>query len=169
MKRWALSVIASLAILVGILGVVPRSLYAIDVDSLVQKYVQALNAKDYQEAALVLHYPETFVAEKLEKERNDVASALSIFADELGEVVGYRRPAIGQYLHLGVQAGSGKHWAKHPPTTQVVYEVDYSRAGNGFIIFQFSQVHGKLVVYSVLYGLPENDPNTILALNRIAT
>ena len=132
------------------------------------KYLDALQGGDFLSAARSLHYPESFTPEKVAAEIRGISNVLQIITDELGTMSSYElnhRGIVYRFFYL--QTASHEYWDTYPFFKSLIFDVNYAKKGNGYVIFTFSIINDKLVIHSVLFGLPADNPDSEAVLRRI--
>jgi hypothetical protein len=140
---------------------------------LASQYVEAVNNGEYEKAALKLYYPASLQGLEKENEVQDISKSFSIFAQEFGQISNLQPGETGKYYSAMVMTGSLEFWSDKMETLNLKYHVNYTKHDQGFLVFNFSEIEGVLILRSVEYGLPAskaNVKNTITkVLKRLAT
>lgn len=123
------------------------------------KFLSNLQSNDIPNTANCMHYPDYFTKEQLEDEIRGISKILTIVNNKLGFIESYQlndNPIFYKYLSL--QNASQEYWNKYPVFNAIIYNVKYTKCGNGYIIFRFSILNEQLVINSILFGLPADKP-----------
>ena len=142
-------------------------------DVTAQKYVEAVNAKDYRKAAKMLHFPGNMEEKAKQKEVRVISESLGILVDELGAFDRYQPGEADRFYSVFIMAGSLDYWSDKMDGVSVIYRVQYNRKGQGYLIFRYAKLHSKLVLRAVEYGLPRAQSGALETIKhliyRIAT
>ena len=130
-------------------------------------YIEAINAKDFEKAALQIYYPESLQGEEKENEIREISKSLTIFDNEFGSVSNISPAELEKYYSALVMAGSLKFWVDKVNGLNLKYQVIYSKHNKGFMVFNFSEVNGELELRSVEYGLPATRSDAISVVTKL--
>lgn len=142
--------------------------YEAEVKPVALRFLDAFQGGDFLSAARSLHYPDSFTPNKVTAEIRGISNVLKIITDELGTMNSYELNHRGIiYRFFYIQTASREYWNTYPFFKSLIFDVNYAQKGDGYLIFNFSIINDTLVIHSVLFGLPADDPDSDAALTRI--
>ncbi len=135
-------------------------------------FIKSYNSGDFVSASKLFHIPASYTQEQVSHEKEATVKVLELIRNEFGKITSYRSPS-GSYSFHRVMFGTGdlRYWNKHPRFTKVVYEVEFSKLGRGYITIALVNINKKTEIRQIIYGLPMNSPgaenNTSIIVNKI--
>ena len=137
---------------------------------LAEQHLNNIVVNDMVEAAKTLHLPVYFTPSERKDEITGLSKALQIIIDELGTIDTYTASeSADTYRVIYLYSATPDFWDKHPTFNYLIYDVNYSKKGKGYIIFSFSIIEDKHVINSVRYGLSESNPESEAIFKKIET
>jgi len=142
--------------------------YNAETELISEKYLNFIMQNKFIEAASILNYPDYFTAEELKSDISSISKSLQIASDELGAVISYKKNEYPFKIYkVGFYGGSSEFWDKYPVFMKQIYDVEFSKNTNGYLILNFSIIKDKLVLSSLEYGLAMDTPNNKETIERI--
>jgi len=133
-----------------------------------ERYLESNKKGDAANAVKAFHYPVYFTSEQLNSEIDGISKVLAIITDKLGTLNSHKlNDSQILYRFLALQSASQEYWNKYPYFNGLVYDVQFSKKGKGYLVFRFSIIKDKLEIHSVLYGLPEDNPEAKMVFKEI--
>lgn len=132
--------------------------YDNEAQKIAEPFLESLKVGRISNAVDLLHDPDSFTPEQMQEETRGVSTVLSTVPDKLGMITSYqiRDSRIPQYSHFTLFTASQGYWDRYPYFNALIYDVEYSKKGSGYLIFRFSIVDDKLVINSLSYCLPDS-------------
>ncbi len=135
-----------------------------EINRLILDFFLYISQENYTSAAELFHYPPEYSPKQRQHDLEGVALLLNAFTGSFGQI---KRRSINtkEAEIFGLQVGGGnlQYWQKHRETLSLVYQVDFSNYGNGFITFTICNLHQKYEIREVNYGLSASqDSSTLL-------
>ena len=131
---------------------------AADPQALVESLARALESGRFADAALLFHYPESFTASELARDRAVVGTSLRVLLEELGTLrIGGSVVDTPLLALVGVGGGSVVYWQAKPDlgrTQTAIHRVVFSKAGEGWLVVHVFRDLRTSGVQSVLFGFP---------------
>ena len=62
---------------------------------------------------------------------------------------------------------SPDYWSNYPYFMKRLYNVHYSKKGDGHLAYKFSIIKGKMVIHSIEYGLSVNGSDTKKTISNV--
>lgn len=141
--------------------------YESEASQIAEKYIETTQSEGY-DALEIFHIPENYTAEEIFHEKEGLTAILKVISHRFGAINSFaRNNSSSQISGFLLQSGSLDYWSKHPYFITIAYDVHYALQGKGLVIFRFSIIKNKLVVYSVWYGLPTKNPETELFIKNL--
>lgn len=132
-----------------------------------ERYIAATQSEDLDPLE-ILHMPEDFTAEELYHERQGLTKILDIISNRFGAVNSFSlNTSPSQISGFILQSGTPDYWRRYPYFISLIYDVRYTLKGKGCLIFTFSIINDKLVINSIRYGLPAENPETELFIKNL--
>jgi hypothetical protein len=118
--------------------------------------------------AKAFHCPDYFTSEQLNSELDGISRVLDIITDKLGTVESYKlNNSQIIYFFFALRSASQEYWNKHPYFNRLIYDVEYSDKGSGYLVFSFSTIKDEVVLSTILYGLPVDNPETEMVFKEL--
>lgn len=140
-----------------------------EISQLASSFFKHMKQDDYLKASQLFHYPPTYTTEERKKDEIAVSKSLGAFKESFGQII---RPQIEtenkQIISLQVGGGDIPYWQKHPQYFTQVYNVNFSKYGDGFITFTICNLTNKFEIREVKYGLLASYSNAIPLLKNSA-
>jgi len=132
--------------------------YDNEAQKIAEPFLENLKMRQISNAVDLLHYPDSFTPEQMQEETRGVSTVLSVVPDKLGAITSYqiRDSRIPLYRHFTLFTASQEYWNRYPYFNALIYDVEYSKKGSGYMIFRFSIIDDKLVINSLSYCLPDS-------------
>lgn len=135
--------------------------------------VDLLRSRNLEEIANTLHYPGSYTAEELARDRKSVEEGLQFLTGEFGAVRDVTRQiAPVNFFEIGVSGGDLEYWKEYVKTgTQknIEYRVTFSKIGPGILRVTYIKGNGQWEVRSVDFGIEATTPGareTILTIGK---
>jgi hypothetical protein len=124
-------------------------------------FLSALQHRDILAAADSMHIPGDYTGDQAEAEIRGLSTILDVLTHKLGQVTAIApNDTPIRYKYFALQSASREYWQTRPVFNALIYDVTYANAGKGYLIFRFSIVDQKTVIHSLLFGLPEDNPES---------
>lgn len=142
--------------------------YNNEAEMLAREYLENYKKGDMSSVVNLLHYPDSFTPEQLNEDKNGIARWLALVADKLGSLESYELNNNQiSYLFVAVGTASLEYWDKHPFFYSLIYDVNFSKKGKGYLFFNFSIINDKLVIHSTYFGLPADNPASQIVIKEL--
>ena len=105
--------------------------YGGEYENLSNAYLEEFKNGNFVNAARLLHCPEFFTSEEIEKDVISISKTLRIFFDEFGALLSAEKVETNLFVTLLTACGTVDYWKSNPPINQIVYETlhGYLRVG----------------------------------------
>ncbi len=122
-------------------------------------FIKSYNSGDFDSASKLFHIPAFYTQEQVSHEKEAAVKVLELLRNEFGKITSYQSPG-GQYNFHRVMFGTGdlRYWNKRPRRSKVVYEVEFSKLGRGYITLVLVNIKKKTEIRQIIYGLPMDSP-----------
>ncbi len=113
------------------------------------------NTKHIAKTPKLFHFPPTSLPEIKAKDTKYISAGMRVFLREFGNIsnerqVYYQEPS--QDFRIG--AGTDEYWQNHPDFERWIFKVSFSKAGEGYIRFDFCKITAKWQIGFVRFALP---------------
>ena len=133
-----------------------------------ENYLESFKEQGAIKTAQLFHYPDHFDSEEINREIDGIAGALTVISENLGAIDSYQlNNSPISYEFLALHSASAEYLNTYPYFSALIYDVEYSEKGKGYLLFKFWIVKDKLVINSVLYALPADDPETKIVFKAL--
>lgn len=134
--------------------------YVSEANRIAERYIAATQSGD-SDLLEFFQIPEDFTAEELYHEKQGLTKILGIIAQRFGTVNSFKlNTSPSQISSFLLQSGTLDYWRQYPFFISLIYDVRYSLKDKGYLIFRYSIISDKLVINSIRYGLPAENPET---------
>ncbi len=142
--------------------------YENEVKDISESYLEANKKLDTVNMAKAFHYPSSLTQEQLKEKTADNSKFLKSLVDKLGAIDSFKQGnSQMETLYLNLSGATKEYWKKYPMFKRAIYEVNFSKKGRGFLIFGFSIIEDKMVIHSIFYALPKENPEAELVFKEL--
>lgn len=153
-KKWYFWTLLAVLLLVTALAFAQQTISEETYKPIAAKFLTAMQQKDFTKAAGLFHYPTTYTADQLKKDRDQVKIILEIINGELGEVREYKISKTQQQCYfISVAGGDVSYWSDKPSIFALQYEVVFAKEKEGFLILGFSNFNNTNEISYVNFAL----------------
>lgn len=133
--------------------------------------IQRITSGDFEGAATLFHYPESYSAAELQKDRTEVAQGLALLVEEFG-VPNDPRPADGIVVNLQAAVGGGTlpYWQSKRNLGRdvtLILEVKFEKEGHGFVPCYFYRSEDGLKIQAAGFALPVSRPDAAARIGSV--
>lgn len=130
--------------------------------------IKYFNGGDFVTASKLFHIPALYTQEQVSNEKEAAVKVLRLLRNEFGKITSYRSPS-GSYSFHKVMFGTGdlRYWSIHPRLRKVVYEVEFSKLGRGYITIALVNITKRTEIRQITYGLPTDSPGAENSVSAI--
>ena len=126
-----------------------------------RKFVFYLDSGNFDEAANLFHYPQSYTEKELNREVNSITNSLKLYTTVIGT------PRIidsfkynGKIVAVGVTGADLDYWQqKTKQSPQFILPVKFGNLGRGFLRIEFCLIKENWEIKSVDFGLPATITN----------
>lgn len=124
-----------------------------------QTFFHLLAAKKTNNLTKYFHFPPNSTPAEKAKDKKYIAAALKAFTKEFGSVsdkklVTFQEPS--QDFRLG--SGNMEYWQNHLDFERHIFQVSFSKTGEGYILLDYCNIIGKWQIGFVRFALPLYNP-----------
>jgi len=137
--------------------------------SFTEQCLKLLQFGRYDLLATQYHLPEEVPADKVQSERQQLASTLARLAEGFGSPGGAELSEKSVAVHqVAVQGLSHDYWRDHDRFEPVIYKVDFAREGEGYLAFLVVVYGQRLQLRAVSFALPKDRPGAAERIDAIS-
>ena len=102
----------------------------------------------------MFHYPKSYSDDELKKDITAVTKCIELFKNEFGKIsnTGISKEKV-VIMSLTFGGGTLPYWKKNPNFTSIIYKVNFSNLGIGYITFNITNIENKAEIKDLKYGL----------------
>jgi hypothetical protein len=109
----------------------------------------------------LFHFPPSDSQSQVDKDTKYIAASIKAFREEFGEIknkklVSYQKPS--QDFRIGV--GGVDYWQNHLDFERLTYSVNFSKAGEGYLLFDFCNISSKWQIGFLRFALTLSNPKS---------
>ena len=140
-----------------------------EISKLTTDFFLFISEKDFVNTSKLFHYPPNYSEEEKEKDMKGVSMFLEALDNCFGKI---EEPAIhnGKNKIISLQIGGGDiaYWKKNPNYLSIVFSVNFSNYGNGYITLTICNLANKFEIREAKYGLDSSLENSTKLLQEAA-
>lgn len=116
----------------------------------------------------LFHFPTTSTSDVVAKDKKYIVASISAFLREFGnisnkELASYQE----QSQDFSIGAENIEYWQNYLDFERMIYKVSFSKAGKGYILFDFCKITAKWQIGFVRFALPITNPKADQMLSDI--
>jgi hypothetical protein len=109
-------------------------------------------------AVNLLHIPYNYSKTEIDNERQGLIKVAEVIFSKLGKIKSYKiNNSSTIYHYFALQSATPQYWEEHPFFNALIYDVEFSKAGKGHIVFKFSIIDSKLKINVILFCIPTDN------------
>ena len=152
-------------VLLALLCVLPSGVLVAQTDAdeearekLVMTFFALFEKGETQKLAALFHFPPSDSQAQVDKDTKYLAGAIDAFHREFGDItarkpVAFQKPSQDFRLH----AGTIEYWQSHLDFERQAYNVTFSKAGDGYILFDMCNISSKWQIGFLRFALPHDN------------
>ena len=113
-----------------------------------------LKNNDFDKAAGLFHYSPDFSKKEKITEKKHMKEWLVFIRKEFGRIESYKNASPVKCYQVIILPQDFKYWKKIPLEYSLVYKVQFSKLGEGYIAIDYSYIKNIPEIRTIHYGLP---------------
>lgn len=138
----------------------PRKSEALDpAQQLANNALALLQQGKLEQLVMLFHFPTSYTADELAKDRSNVQTSLSVLDSEFGKATEVE-PLTGSavYYHLSVAGANVPYWKTHSAFTTFKYSAHFGKVGSGYLVLEVCKYSDKYEIRFIHFGIPSWQP-----------